>query len=83
MSILEIETSCLPWLMDELDAEISRDVTTKCLLDSIIREVVRQRVADYNRLDVSMPKAQPSEALLKLTKPPSSAQTLGQINLVL
>jgi hypothetical protein len=83
MCVTDIETNCLPWLMDEVGAETSRDAATRCLLDTIIKEVVTQRLADYEKLDVAMPKAKPSEALLKLTKPPPTAQTLGQINLVL
>ena len=46
----EIETSFMPWLMDKTMNQVNQLVLGRNLLDSIIRDVVNQRVENYDQL---------------------------------
>ncbi len=47
---IEIETSFMPWLMDKTMIHINQLVLGRTILDSIIRDVVNQRIDDYEKL---------------------------------
>ena len=49
-SFLEIETSFMPWLMEKTMTQVNQLVLGRTLLDSIIRDVVNQRIDDYEKL---------------------------------
>jgi len=46
----EIETSFMPWLMEQTMTQVNRLVLGRTILDSIIRDVVNQRIDDYDKL---------------------------------
>lgn len=46
----EIETSFMPWLMSQTLAHVNQLVLGRQILDSIIRDVVNQRIEDYDKL---------------------------------
>ncbi|CAF0827630.1 unnamed protein product [Rotaria sordida] len=46
----EIETSFMPWLMDKTMTQVNQLVLGRTILDSIIRDVVNQRIDDYEKL---------------------------------
>jgi hypothetical protein len=46
----EIETSFMPWLMDKTMKQVNHLVLGRTILDSIIRDVVNQRIDDYEKL---------------------------------
>ncbi len=47
---LEIETSFMPWLMEKTMTQVNQLVLGRAILDSIIRDVVNQRIDDYDKL---------------------------------
>jgi len=47
---LEIETSFMPWLMEKTMTQVNQLVLGRTILDSIIRDVVNQRIDDYDKL---------------------------------
>ncbi|CAF0937870.1 unnamed protein product [Adineta ricciae] len=46
----EIETSFMPWLMNKTLSHVNQLVLGRTILDSIIRDVVNQRIDDYEKL---------------------------------
>ncbi|CAF4939386.1 unnamed protein product, partial [Rotaria sp. Silwood1] len=46
----EIETSFMPWLMDRTMTQVNQLVLGRTILDSIIRDVVNQRIDNYEKL---------------------------------
>ncbi|CAF0765178.1 unnamed protein product [Adineta steineri] len=46
----EIETSFMPWLVDKTLTHVNQLVLGRTILDSIIRDVVNQRIDDYEKL---------------------------------
>ncbi|CAF4213184.1 unnamed protein product [Rotaria magnacalcarata] len=46
----EIETSFMPWLMNKTMTHVNQLVLGRTILDSIIRDVVNQRIDDYDKL---------------------------------
>ncbi|UJR34985.1 hypothetical protein I4U23_027764 [Adineta vaga] len=46
----EIETSFMPWLMNKTLTHVNQLVLGRTILDSIIRDVVNQRIDDYEKL---------------------------------
>ena len=48
--IVEIETSFMPWLMEKAMTQVNQLVLGRTILDSIIRDVVNQRIDDYDKL---------------------------------
>jgi len=53
----EIETSFMPWLMDKTMTQVNQLVLGRTILDSIIRDVVNQRIDDYDKLEEALRKA--------------------------
>jgi hypothetical protein len=49
-SFIEIETSFMPWLMEKTMTQVNQLVLGRTILDSIIRDVVNQRIDDYEKL---------------------------------
>jgi hypothetical protein len=47
---IEIETSFMPWLMEKTMTQVNQLVLGRTILDSIIRDVVNQRIDDYEKL---------------------------------
>ncbi|CAF3025858.1 unnamed protein product [Rotaria sp. Silwood2] len=52
----EIETSFMPWLMEKTMTQVNNLVLGRTILDSIIRDVVNQRVDDYQNLEEILKK---------------------------
>jgi hypothetical protein len=48
--LIEIETSFIPWLMENTMAQVNQLVLGRTILDSIIRDVVNQRIDNYDKL---------------------------------
>lgn len=48
---LEVETSFMPWLMKETLHQVNNIVLGRVILDSILRDVVQQRIADFDQLE--------------------------------
>jgi hypothetical protein len=47
---IEIETSFMPWLMEQTMTQVNHLVLGRTILDSIIRDAVNQRIDDYDKL---------------------------------
>ncbi|CAF3574640.1 unnamed protein product [Rotaria sp. Silwood1] len=52
----EIETSFMPWLMEKTMTQVNQLVLGRTILDSIIRDVVNQRIDDYQNLEETLKK---------------------------
>ena len=52
--IVEVETSFMPWLMEKTMAQVNQLVLGRTILDSMIRDVVHQRVDDYQKLEETL-----------------------------
>ncbi|CAF3202483.1 unnamed protein product [Rotaria socialis] len=50
----EIETSFMPWLMEKTMTQVNQLVLGRTILDSIIRDVVNQRIDDYQKLEETL-----------------------------
>lgn len=50
----EIETSFMPWLMDQTMSQVNSLLLGRTILDAIIRDVVHQRVDNYERLEEAL-----------------------------
>ncbi|CAF3025840.1 unnamed protein product [Rotaria sp. Silwood2] len=53
----EIETSFMPWLIDRTMTQVNQLVLGRTILDSIIRDVVNQRVDNYEKLAEALKQA--------------------------
>lgn len=53
----EIETSFMPWLMNQTLTQVNQLVLGRTILDSIIRDVVNQRIDDYEKLAETLRQA--------------------------
>ncbi|CAF2976675.1 unnamed protein product [Rotaria socialis] len=53
----EIETSFMPWLMNKTMTHVNQLVLGRTILDSIIRDVVNQRIDDYDKLAEALKQA--------------------------
>lgn len=51
---LEIETSFMPWLMDQTMTQVNHLILGRTILDSIIRDVVHQRMDNYEKLEETL-----------------------------
>ena len=47
---IEIEISFMPWLIDQTMTQVNQLVLSRTILDSIIRDVVNQRIDNYDQL---------------------------------
>ena len=54
MDVLEIESSFMPWLMEKTMTQVNHLVLGRTILDSIIRNVVHQRIDDYEKLEEAL-----------------------------
>ena len=52
--IVEVETSFMPWLMEKTMTQVNQLVLGRTILDSMIRDVVHQRVDDYQKLEETL-----------------------------
>ncbi|CAF3582789.1 unnamed protein product [Rotaria sordida] len=52
----EIETSFMPWLMEKTMTQVNNLVLGRTILDSVIRDVVNQRIDDYQNLEETLRK---------------------------
>ncbi|XP_002740588.1 radial spoke head protein 3 homolog B-like [Saccoglossus kowalevskii] len=50
----DVETGFMPWLMDEVEKQLGKSILSRTVLDSIIRDVVKERMAAYFELDHSV-----------------------------
>ncbi|XP_078001458.1 radial spoke head protein 3 homolog isoform X2 [Glandiceps talaboti] len=57
----DVETGFMPWLMEEVEKQIGKSVLSRTVLDSIIREVVKQRMEAY--FDLNQSAAEDGEKL--------------------
>ncbi len=48
--LIEIETSFIPWLMEKTMTQVNQLILGRTILDSIIRDVVNQRIDNYDQL---------------------------------
>jgi hypothetical protein len=44
----------MPWLMDKTMTQVNQLVLGRTILDSIIRDVVNQRIDDYGKLEEAL-----------------------------
>ncbi|XP_070568469.1 radial spoke head protein 3 homolog isoform X2 [Ptychodera flava] len=74
----DVEMGFMPWLMDEVEKKIGKSVLSRTVLDSIIREVVKQRMEAYTDHDqLAQDAAEAAKALadqqLKSEEQPAAA----------
>jgi len=50
----EIETSFMPWLMNQTMTQVNNLILGRTILDSIIRDVVHQRIDNYEKLEETL-----------------------------
>ena len=53
-SRLEIETSFMPWLTNQTMTQVNNLILGRTILDSIIRDVVHQRIDNYEKLEETL-----------------------------
>ncbi|CAF5143649.1 unnamed protein product, partial [Rotaria sp. Silwood1] len=51
-----IEASLMPWLLEKTMTQVNQLVLGRTILDSIIRDVVNQRIDDYQNLEETLKK---------------------------
>ncbi|XP_072019073.1 radial spoke head protein 3 homolog B-like [Amphiura filiformis] len=54
----DVENGFMPWIMEQVEAEINRSLLGRTMLDAIIRDVVKQRAAAYFKLEESQSAAE-------------------------
>jgi hypothetical protein len=56
-----VEQGFLPWLMDRVEQQLNRSILGRTVLDNLIREVVQQRIEQYNNLENNVKPETPTE----------------------
>lgn len=49
----DVETGFMPWLMEEVEKQLGKSILSRTVLDSIIRDVVKERMSAYSERDLS------------------------------
>ena len=65
----EIESSFMPWLMTKTMNQVNHLVLGRTILDSIIRDVVHQRIDDYDKLEQTLRQVTHAHLFLSLSTP--------------